>query len=63
MTQTVSIGVACWDGRESPEALQRRADEVMYYAKEQGRNRVEVARERRCKAVKAKSGKSRSARA
>jgi two-component system, cell cycle response regulator len=63
VTQTVSIGVACWDGRESADGLQRRADEAMYYAKEQGRNRVEVARERRRKAVKAKNGKARSARA
>jgi two-component system, cell cycle response regulator len=58
VTQTVSLGVASWDRRETPESLQRRADEAMYYAKEQGRDRVELARERR-----RKSGKPRSARA
>ena len=26
MTQTASIGVATWDGRESPQALESRAD-------------------------------------
>jgi diguanylate cyclase (GGDEF)-like protein len=41
--QTVSIGVATWDGRESPEQLERRADLAMYEAKRQGRNRVVVA--------------------
>jgi two-component system cell cycle response regulator len=38
--QTVSIGAATWDFKESPEALQRRADVAMYTAKEQGRDRV-----------------------
>ncbi len=47
--QTVSIGVATWDGRESGEALQKRADEAMYAAKQFGRNRVERARVRRRK--------------
>jgi two-component system cell cycle response regulator len=47
VTQTVSIGVATWDGRESPDALQARADEAMYTAKQRGRNRVEMAREKR----------------
>lgn len=41
--QTVSIGVATWDTRESPEQLERRADDAMYEAKRLGRNRVVVA--------------------
>jgi len=41
--QTVSIGAACWDFKESAEALQRRADVAMYAAKEQGRDRVVVS--------------------
>ncbi len=42
--QTVSIGVATWDGEESPESLERRADVAMYEAKDSGRNCVMVAR-------------------
>jgi two-component system, cell cycle response regulator len=41
--QTVSVGIATWDQRESPEELERRADEAMYEAKRLGRNRVVVA--------------------
>jgi two-component system cell cycle response regulator len=42
--QTVSIGVATWDMRESPEQLEARADQAMYEGKRLGRNRVVVAR-------------------
>lgn len=38
--QTVSIGVATWDGHETAEKLEQRADEAMYDAKGAGRNRV-----------------------
>jgi two-component system, cell cycle response regulator len=41
--QTVSIGVATWDRRETPDQLERRADEAMYEAKRLGRDRVVVA--------------------
>jgi len=41
--QTVSIGVATWDLHETPEHLERRADQAMYEAKRLGRNRVVVA--------------------
>ena len=39
---TVSFGVACWDGKKdmSFETLLYRADQALYLAKEQGRNRV-----------------------
>lgn len=43
LRKTVSIGVATWDGRESPESLERRADMAMYEAKRYGRNRVVVS--------------------
>jgi two-component system, cell cycle response regulator len=36
---TISIGVASWDGRESGESLDARADSVLYEAKQTGRNR------------------------
>lgn len=38
--QTVSIGVATWDGQETAERLEARADEAMYEAKRAGRNLV-----------------------
>ena len=43
LRQTVSIGVATWDSRESPEELEARADKAMYEGKRQGRNRVVIA--------------------
>jgi diguanylate cyclase (GGDEF)-like protein len=41
--QTISIGVATWDGSETPELLDERADLAMYEAKRMGRNRVVIA--------------------
>jgi diguanylate cyclase (GGDEF)-like protein len=38
---TISIGVATWDGEESYSRLFTRTDELLYRAKEGGRNRVE----------------------
>jgi two-component system, cell cycle response regulator len=46
VAQTVSIGVATWDKRETPEQLEARADQAMYEAKRLGRNRVVVAAHR-----------------
>ena len=43
LEQTVSVGVASWDGSESPGELEARADQAMYAAKRGGRNRVVCA--------------------
>ncbi|WP_394848009.1 sensor domain-containing diguanylate cyclase [Pendulispora brunnea] len=43
LTQTVSIGVATWDGEETLQSFQQRADMAMYRAKELGRNQSVVA--------------------
>ncbi len=41
--QTVSIGLATWDGNETPSALDQRADKAMYEAKRRGRNRTVIS--------------------
>jgi two-component system, cell cycle response regulator len=41
--QTASIGIAAWDGNETPADLDERADRAMYDAKHRGRNRVMIA--------------------
>jgi len=43
LRQTLSIGVAVWDGQEHGAALESRADEAMYAAKRAGRDRVQLA--------------------
>jgi len=40
--QTCSIGVATWDGVETPGALVARADRALYHAKHAGRDRVAI---------------------
>ena len=42
--QTASVGVAYWDGNETPEALLGRADAALYQAKQAGRDRIITAR-------------------
>ncbi len=41
--ESCSAGLACWDGRESPEELVGRADRALYAAKQSGRDRTIVA--------------------
>jgi diguanylate cyclase (GGDEF)-like protein/PAS domain S-box-containing protein len=41
--QTVSVGVAAWDGFEAPAALVARADAALYAAKGSGRDRTVVS--------------------
>jgi hypothetical protein len=38
--ETVSIGVVQWDGEQTPEQLIGGADDALYRAKDQGRDRV-----------------------
>jgi diguanylate cyclase (GGDEF)-like protein/PAS domain S-box-containing protein len=39
---TCSMGLALWDGQESADGLLHRADEALYRAKREGRDRLEV---------------------
>ena len=41
--QTVSVGVARWDGEETPDELLARADAALYVAKSAGRDRAVAA--------------------
>jgi diguanylate cyclase (GGDEF)-like protein/PAS domain S-box-containing protein len=38
--ESCSAGVVCWDGMEGPESLVNRADDALYAAKRDGRDRV-----------------------
>lgn len=49
--QTCSIGVATWDGLESPADLVARADRALYHAKDAGRDRISIDDGRGPKAV------------
>ena len=40
---TISIGLAVWDGDQTPQALINRADEALYEAKRSGKNRTVIA--------------------
>jgi diguanylate cyclase (GGDEF)-like protein len=40
---TCSVGLAVWDGHESPDHLVQRADEALYRAKAEGRDRLVTA--------------------
>jgi diguanylate cyclase (GGDEF)-like protein len=40
---TISIGIACTDGSDEPTAILAAADALLYQAKANGRNRVEVS--------------------
>ena len=42
LDERCSAGIACWDGSESPVALITRADELLYDAKDAGRDRLEA---------------------
>lgn len=42
LTLSISLGLACLSGDASPEALLHRADQALYLAKQNGRNRVEL---------------------
>ena len=54
---TVSIGIACRQGDDdTPDALLARADEALYEAKRNGRNRVEVQPDMTVGTEKAASG-------
>jgi two-component system cell cycle response regulator len=40
ITQTLSVGVAAWDGKETAETLNERASKALEEAKAKGKNRV-----------------------